>query len=196
MPSPGRARCRCRAGASASRAGTRCWRWATTTGGAGSSCATRGAPAGAGRDTSRCPTRISSRRTWRTTSGRSGSSNEAASPLERVLQIEGVRDGEEHAAQPVLHVAAEQRGLDAVVAVDDQHAAQRDGVPRPGDPVRVDDETIVHLDVAPDQGAPGVGGAEEPGVQPDAAQLDVAMMGAELLVLDLPVVERLASARK
>src|SRR2546430_12588922 len=60
--------------------------------------------------------------------------------------------------------------------VDHEHTTQGNRVPRAGDPVRVDDQVITHLDVGPCQGPPRVGGAQHAGMQPDAAQLDVAVM--------------------
>ena len=76
--------------------------------------------------------------------------------------------------------------------VDHEHTAHGDRVPRPGDPVRIDDEVIVHFDVGAGQRPPGVARAQHAGMESDATQLDVAVMGPELLVLDLLVVEGLA----
>src|SRR3989449_11130775 len=75
---------------------------------------------------------LARRRAWSTGAGRPS----PASPLERMRQVERVRETYEHTAQPVLGVPAQQGRLDAVLPVDHEHPTQSDRVPCPGDPVR------------------------------------------------------------
>src|SRR5262245_8431596 len=120
-------------------------------------------------------------------------SNDAHSPREGICDVERVRELQDDAGEEaVLVVPVQERQLHAVVLVDHEDAPEGHGILRSGYPVAHDDEVVVHLDVAAHHRPPGVAGPLDTRHQPDAAQLDVAVVGTELLIGDLLVVERLA----
>src|SRR5262249_31372037 len=120
-------------------------------------------------------------------------SSDAHSPREGIRDVEGVRELQDDAGEEaILVVPVQECQLHAVVLVDHDDAPEGYGILRSGYPVAHDDEVVVHLDVTAHHRPPGVAGPLDAGHEPDAAQFDVAVVGTELLIGDLLVVERLA----
>src|SRR5713101_7075539 len=106
------------------------------------------------------------------------------------LPVRGAIVIHEQAVDALLVVAVKQRGGEAVLIVDDVDPPERQRIGRSGDPVRVENKLVGHFDVRAQQRKSPARGLRDPCVDPAAAQLDVAVVRAELLIQDLLIVDR------